>query len=1120
MFPINAALLPTLQTRQALLVVDLQNDFVSSDGALPVPDPEGYVSRITGLANAFRASGKGDVIWVRTEFEAHRPLTSDGDQIITIDAGPSRTRHHQSSASTSSSSRGRRPTSGPHDAAAKEADPEAYLCAPGSRSDKPECVRPGTDGSLLAPQVDAAKDDRDFTLTKTHYSAFASGPQLLQLLRGRFVTELYVCGALTNISIYATALDAGRHGYEMTILEDCCGYRTSARHTAALSRLMDLTGCEVVSSEDVIEKLQPTKKTGSSEDSEEGGEGAQKEDEEEETTDSGRGGAGAKDQGRGVGDDDAGGEERDRRRSQKHHRRESRHGREKMDKISSHGTSSGGGSIGHQKKRSSVRSPAVAADDEGPSSSSGLHLSLRNLSLSGAYSPAPTASPPAGRRLKSPATTGPPPPPPPHEADAPAESLQPMVAKTSSSVRARSTPSPSGRQQQPKPKTSLGSIGSSSRRDDKPAPSDSRKQLESNRTPSKGAKLAAAAASKSSSSSPQQRPPPPPPRNPSSQDLVGAPPKTTSSIDAAQKNLPSPGRAKPSSSPPPPPPATMSQHPESNSAPVVSEPLCEGDTAVISDVLPPELASTAFERLKHEVEWQRMSQHGGEVPRLVAVQGAVDDQGDMPVYRHPSDESPPLLPFSPTVLEIKAEVEKHLCHPLNHVLIQLYRDGTDYISEHSDKTLDIVRGSFIANVSLGAERTMVFRTKRPDKDPSKKNTTSTNPASGATPVNENPTQPSSPAAPGLDSNSHLPSSSSSSSKRQVQRAPLPHNSLCRMGLQTNMRWLHSIRQDKRADRDKNAAETAFAGQRVSLTFRRIGTFLDASQSLIWGQGATAKTRAAARPVSNGQSPEAVRMLQAFGTENHSSAFDWACHYGPGFDVLHMTASPRWFAGPDPVVNVRVALMLAYLGVSYAKGNTGGGGMVARFADVDAARSVVEGQVAVMLYLDAIYGRANRGEEEEGGGGRDAPPSELARRLTRFEQAVGLLDRWRALQQSIDGEDDKSGGGGGSDRTLLKPLRRELAVWEGYAKETREGQQTLAEGSAAYIAGGARASIADFALWPVLHDMERVCGGGFLSGLGNLAGYYRQMRESKAVISVLEGAAWAASPAATSATAEK
>lgn len=92
-----------------------------------------------------------------------------------------------------------------------------------------------------------------------------------------------------------------------------------------------------------------------------------------------------------------------------------------------------------------------------------------------------------------------------------------------------------------------------------------------------------------------------------------------------------------------------------------------------------------------------------------------------PIYRHPADNSPPLVQFTPTVALIRDVVEKALNHPVNHVLIQLYRGGKDAISEHSDKTIDVVRGSKIVNVSLGAQRVMVLRTKRdavPDEDTS------------------------------------------------------------------------------------------------------------------------------------------------------------------------------------------------------------------------------------------------------------------------------------------------------------------------------------------------------------------------------------------------------------------
>lgn len=87
-------------------------------------------------------------------------------------------------------------------------------------------------------------------------------------------------------------------------------------------------------------------------------------------------------------------------------------------------------------------------------------------------------------------------------------------------------------------------------------------------------------------------------------------------------------------------------------------------------------------------------------------------QNSFPVYRHPADESPALCPFSLTVSLIRGHVQRVLEHPVNHVLMQHYRSGADYISEHSDKTIDIVRGSKVVNVSLGAQRVMTLRMKR------------------------------------------------------------------------------------------------------------------------------------------------------------------------------------------------------------------------------------------------------------------------------------------------------------------------------------------------------------------------------------------------------------------------
>jgi alkylated DNA repair dioxygenase AlkB len=268
------------------------------------------------------------------------------------------------------------------------------------------------------------------------------------------------------------------------------------------------------------------------------------------------------------------------------------------------------------------------------------------------------------------------------------------------------------------------------------------------------------------------------------------------------------------------------------------------------DLLPQDLAETIFDELNEEVNWQKMHHQTGEVPRLVCCQGTIGKDGNMPVYRHPSDQTLPTQSWTPAVDKVRKAAEHVVGHQLNHALIQLYRGGTDFISEHSDKTLDIVKNSSIVNVSFGAQRTMRLRTKR---------AAATSPSS----------------------------SDAAAMNRTTYRVPMPHNSMIIMSLPTNAEYLHGINADKRPQVELTEAEKAFSGQRISLTFRHIGTFLNADSTRVWGQGAVGKTKDEANTVINADAAESERLVRAFGLENQSSKIVWDAIYGDGFDVLHL-----------------------------------------------------------------------------------------------------------------------------------------------------------------------------------------------------------------------------------------
>lgn len=122
----------------------------------------------------------------------------------------------------------------------------------------------------------------------------------------------------------------------------------------------------------------------------------------------------------------------------------------------------------------------------------------------------------------------------------------------------------------------------------------------------------------------------------------------------------------------------------------------------------------------------------------------------------------------------------------------------------------------------------------------------------------------------------------------TQELKLPHNSLFILGWRTNREWHHAIRPDKRSSSEKDPDELAFYGERISLTFRTIATFLNRFTGQIYGQGGRYKTinEQPENPTEDHENDE-MSMVQAFSNENRqSSEFNWNLHYGRGFNALN------------------------------------------------------------------------------------------------------------------------------------------------------------------------------------------------------------------------------------------
>ena len=164
--------------RTALVVVDMQNDFVKDGGSLVVPDAEGTIPKIQSLLELARGSGMRVVYSQDTH--------TDGD-------------------------------------------PEWRIW--------PEHAREGTWGWRIVEEL--APREGEAVIRKVRYDAFY-GTHLDHFLRIWGVDTLVICGTVANICVHYTAASAGLRWYNVFIPKDAVSaldpfdLESSLRQTAFL----------------------------------------------------------------------------------------------------------------------------------------------------------------------------------------------------------------------------------------------------------------------------------------------------------------------------------------------------------------------------------------------------------------------------------------------------------------------------------------------------------------------------------------------------------------------------------------------------------------------------------------------------------------------------------------------------------------------------------------------------------------------------------------------------------------------------------------------------------------------------------------------------------------------
>jgi alkylated DNA repair dioxygenase AlkB len=108
-----------------------------------------------------------------------------------------------------------------------------------------------------------------------------------------------------------------------------------------------------------------------------------------------------------------------------------------------------------------------------------------------------------------------------------------------------------------------------------------------------------------------------------------------------------------------------------------------------------------------QIEWKQepIKIFGKSVlqPRLTAYYGDEDK-----AYTYSGVKMEPLSWNNP-LLQIKEKIEPLVNTQFNGVLLNLYRNGQDYIGWHSDDEQDLAKGAVIGSMSLGETRRFIFR---------------------------------------------------------------------------------------------------------------------------------------------------------------------------------------------------------------------------------------------------------------------------------------------------------------------------------------------------------------------------------------------------------------------------
>lgn len=195
---------------KALLLIDLQNEFLTPEGNFPIQCAPELLGNIEALVTHFRATHPDAfIIWVRAEYP---PLDGKESSLPGFQ----------------------------------------FNVLTGRHAGRKACCYAGTPGAEFPQRVEDMIRDSDVVLVKTWYSAFKE-TILDTLLRKRGVTELFIAGLLTHVCVMAAVTEACSLGYRVHVVESCLGTKRVESHQRALHTIRDLGVHVAANAQDLLD---------------------------------------------------------------------------------------------------------------------------------------------------------------------------------------------------------------------------------------------------------------------------------------------------------------------------------------------------------------------------------------------------------------------------------------------------------------------------------------------------------------------------------------------------------------------------------------------------------------------------------------------------------------------------------------------------------------------------------------------------------------------------------------------------------------------------------------------------------------------------------------------------